>query len=422
MKATTLQHGWRVGEWLIAPSLCRIERAGVVQAVEPKVMDLLVLLSSRPGEIWTHDELMAALWPGVLVGDDTLARCVSKLRRALGDDARTPTYVETVSKRGYRIIAPVDGLSPAPEATRSSRKSRLWLVAAGVAIVAMAGTGLWRISSDTGREPSSAPLIARAKDSYFQFTRADNEMAIDLYERVLAVEPDNAEALSGLATALVQQVIRWPNAPGEADYSGTTLEEALSSGRTETPGARMRLGRARVLAERATQQSPTDSYAHQALGLTLAAMREYDAARVAHERAVSLNPDAWGALINLGDLEDIEGRRRNALPYYERAYAAMARAYPTEPQRIRPWQGALGVLIADRHRDAGNTTAAEAWYRRVLLIAPLHPGATSRLAELLAARGEPRAALRLCMNLVERTGPNPACERIIAGSGSVAPP
>lgn len=404
----------------MAPSLCRIERAGVVQAIEPKVMDLLVLLSSRPGEVWTQEEIMAALWPGIVVGDDTLARCVSKLRRALGDNARAPIYVETVSKRGYRIIAPVERLSLGPEPANPFRKARLWMVTAGAALIAIAAIGFWRTSSDAGREPSSAVLIARAKDSYFQFTRADNEMAIDLYERVLAVEPDNAEALAGLATGLVQQVIRWPNAPGEADYAGTTLEEALSNGVTETPGARMRLGRARVLAERATRRSPNDSYAHQALGLTLAASHEFDAARIEHERAVSLNPDAWGALINLGDLEDIEGRRRNALPFYERAYAAMARAYHTEPQRIRPWQGALGVLIADRHRDAGDTVAAEAWYRRVLLIAPLHPGATSRLAELLAARGEPRTAQRMCVNLVERTGSNRECERIIAETDPVS--
>ncbi|MEQ1812745.1 MAG: hypothetical protein ABL889_22650, partial [Terricaulis sp.] len=95
------------------------------------------------------------------------------------------------------------------------------------------------------REDSSAALIARARDSYFQFTRADNEAAIDLYESVLLVEPDNAQALAGLAAALVQQVIRWPNAPGEPDYTRTTLGEALTSGRTQTPSARARLERAR---------------------------------------------------------------------------------------------------------------------------------------------------------------------------------
>lgn len=398
----------------MAPSLCRIERAGEAQTIEPKVMDLLVLLASKPGEVIAHDEILTTLWPGVIVGDDTLARCVSKLRRAFGDDPKSPTYVETVPRRGYRIIATVRDLARASEAGRPSLKTRTWGMIAGVVLVAITAIWFWSISVHAGREDSSAALIARAKDSYFQFTRADNETAIDLYESVLSVEPDNAEALAGLATALVQQVIRWPNAPGEAEYTRTTLGEALSSGRTETPSARARLGRARALAEQATRRSPNDYYAHQALGLTLAASGEIDAARVAHQRAVSLNSDAWGALINLGDLEDIEGRPQDALPFFERAYRAMERAYSAEPQRIRPWQSVLGVLIGDRHRSARKIEEAEAWYRRVLASAPLHAGATSRLAELLAARGERAAARQMCVNLVERTGPDPECARILA--------
>lgn len=406
MKTTSLPKEWTIGAWSVTPSLCRIERAGERQTIEPKVMDLLVLLASKPGEVFRHDEILAALWPGVIVGDDTLARSVSKLRRALGDDPKSPTFVETVSKRGYRIIAPVAAVARAPTKARSLFRARVMFMAATLA--GLVTIGLWA-STRVDREDSAAVLLARAKDSYFQFTRADNETAIDLYERVLSVEPDNASALAGLATALVQQVIRWPNAPGQPDHTRTTLGEALSSGRTRTPSARARLARARVMAERAVRLSPSDYFVHQALGLTLAAFGEFDAARREHQRAVALNRDAWGALINLGDLEDIKGRPQNALPFYERAYEAMERAYESEPQRIRLWQGALGVLIGDRYRVSERREVAEAWYRRVLVIAPLHPEATSRLAGLLAARGERAAAEQLCANLIERVGPNPEC-------------
>src|SRR5438270_13793337 len=61
---------------------------------------------------------MAALWPGVIVGEDSLARTVSKLRQALGDDAKAPRYIETIAKRGYRLLVEVESVvssnAPAP--------------------------------------------------------------------------------------------------------------------------------------------------------------------------------------------------------------------------------------------------------------------------------------------------------------------
>lgn len=76
--------------------------------VEPKVMEVLAAMAARPGETITKDEFMAEVWTGTIVTDDVLARCISELRKALGDKARNPRYVETIRKRGYRLIADVD--------------------------------------------------------------------------------------------------------------------------------------------------------------------------------------------------------------------------------------------------------------------------------------------------------------------------
>lgn len=388
----------------------RIARAGEERMLEPKVMDLLVLLAAKRGEVATHEEIFTALWPETTVGDDTLARNVSKLRKALDDDPKTPVFVQTISKRGYRLIAPLDAA-----AAPALRAERPWpLIGATAAIVLMVGGALaWRTLTAPPAEIESSALIARAQDSYFQFTRADNEAAVALYERVLASEPANIAALAGLARALTQRSLRWPNPPGGGpDFTRTDLGQALETGRLDTPEAVATLARARDLAERAVRLAPDDAGALQSLGLVLSAQRQFDAAEAAYQRALRSDPEAWGALVNLGDLRDINGAPGEALPYYERAYALMERIYPSEPQRIRPWHAEIGVLVARRHAEAGRLDQAEAWYRRVLTQSPLEPNAVAGLAALLAQRGARAEARELCESLVERTGPNAQCARV----------
>lgn len=75
--------------------------------LQPRVLDALALLLDRPGDLVGRDALMAVLWPGTFVTDNSLEQVISKLRRALGDTGRPRTYVETVSRRGYRFIATV---------------------------------------------------------------------------------------------------------------------------------------------------------------------------------------------------------------------------------------------------------------------------------------------------------------------------
>ena len=70
----------------------------------PKALALLCFMAGRPGEVITKEELFAAVWPEVTVGDAALVTCIQELRKALGDDARRPRYIETLHRRGYRFI------------------------------------------------------------------------------------------------------------------------------------------------------------------------------------------------------------------------------------------------------------------------------------------------------------------------------
>ena len=94
-------------DWHVDPGAGRLTRHGAEIRLEPKVMNLLMLLASHAGEVMSREAIEAEVWKGVVVGYDALASTVIKLRKALGDDSRQPRYIETVSKKGYRLIAKV---------------------------------------------------------------------------------------------------------------------------------------------------------------------------------------------------------------------------------------------------------------------------------------------------------------------------
>src|SRR3954466_2190521 len=97
---------FRVCDRLVDPSLNRITIAGRTVQVEPKIMQVLVALAERPGEVVTRAELMDRVWSGVFVTDHALHRAIRELRRLFGDDPDSPRAIETIRKRGYRLIAP----------------------------------------------------------------------------------------------------------------------------------------------------------------------------------------------------------------------------------------------------------------------------------------------------------------------------
>jgi transcriptional activator of cad operon len=405
-----------VGPWRAHRASGELVGEAGAERLEPKVMDLLFLLASRPGQVFLKEEIFAAVWPGVTVGDDTLARAVSKLRKRLGDDPKSPLFIETLPKRGYRLIGEVAEALPirtAPIASSSFLAKWPRVVAAGsimaalVCVVSIAA--LW--SGDPSPHVATAAtrtMVERADDFYFQYRRVDNESAIALYQRVLAESPDYVPALAGLANALVQKVIRWPDEPG-VSVEMTKLGDALKAGRTQTVNARHYLSHAQALAQRAVDRTPNDPTALKALGFVLSAQKDFASAMKLYRRAVEVDRDAWGPLINIGDILEISGRSKEALPYFEAAYGAMTRVYDGQTARVRPWYAELGVLIGDRHRIAGDLRDAEVWYRRVLGYAPFHAAATARLAALLREAGDATGAAKLCSDLSQRIGSAPEC-------------
>ena len=182
--------------------------------LEPKAVELLVFLAQRRGEVVSREELLTALWPGVIVGDNALTQVVTKLRKALGDTAREPTYIEAISKRGYRLIAAVERLdrpvqppapaeAPRPEEPRSSL--RRWVVTGALAALAVAAA-VWLVprSNDDGvssvlaRGPSS-PVAAKLPTVIVRPIEAIGEDAQKLIARGLTADLVNdLSKVSGL--------------------------------------------------------------------------------------------------------------------------------------------------------------------------------------------------------------------------------
>jgi DNA-binding winged helix-turn-helix (wHTH) protein len=98
---------FRVGSWLVQPTLNVISDGATVRHLEPQVMDLLVFLAQSPGAVASKDAIIETVWKGRFIAESTLTRSIADLRRALGDTQQDPQYIETIAKRGYRLVAPV---------------------------------------------------------------------------------------------------------------------------------------------------------------------------------------------------------------------------------------------------------------------------------------------------------------------------
>jgi DNA-binding winged helix-turn-helix (wHTH) protein len=100
-------HDFRVGTWLVQPGLNLLVTGEKSIRVRPQLIDVLACLAVRPGSVVTRDQLLNTVWSDRFVCPSGIARCVAELRRILGDDARRPRIIETIPKRGYRLIASV---------------------------------------------------------------------------------------------------------------------------------------------------------------------------------------------------------------------------------------------------------------------------------------------------------------------------
>jgi DNA-binding winged helix-turn-helix (wHTH) protein len=102
---------WRIGDYTACSDSDMLFGNGVQHKLERRAMEALVFMCAHAGQVVKKDELIEAVWGRLAVSDHSVAMVISQLRRALGDDARAPTYIETITKRGYRLIASCEAVT-----------------------------------------------------------------------------------------------------------------------------------------------------------------------------------------------------------------------------------------------------------------------------------------------------------------------
>ncbi|HSM31641.1 MAG TPA: winged helix-turn-helix domain-containing protein [Woeseiaceae bacterium] len=177
-----LRQGFRLGDWEVLPLRGVLRKDGQEEKPEPRVFGVLIALARRDGDLVTRDELVDELWDGRPTSDEPINRCLSQLRRHLGDQSRPHRYVETLTRRGYRLMQPVELLEPAaddrpPPGAPGEAPAARWKPLAAVLFVAALAWLAWTLwppgdvrsigvvpFENASQDPANNYLVAGFKD------------------------------------------------------------------------------------------------------------------------------------------------------------------------------------------------------------------------------------------------------------------
>ncbi|MEL7296604.1 MAG: winged helix-turn-helix domain-containing protein [Pseudomonadota bacterium] len=129
----TLQGSFSIGDWTVFPMEGRIQDGDVERRLQPKSMDVLVALAKANGQVVSRDSLLSDIWSGRAMTDEPLTRCIGELRKALNDSKAQPRYIQTIPKRGYRLMAEIipssEPKTPIEDQPANQRSTKNWTLA-----------------------------------------------------------------------------------------------------------------------------------------------------------------------------------------------------------------------------------------------------------------------------------------------------
>jgi Tol biopolymer transport system component/DNA-binding winged helix-turn-helix (wHTH) protein len=164
MEPTAMPDGmFQFGAFEVDEHSGELRKHGVRIRVQEQPFQILVLLLEHPGEIVGREEIRARLWPeNTFVDfDSAISNAVRKLREALSDSADTPRFVETLARRGYRFIGPIETRSPAPLAVRKRTRIKIVPIAVGMLLLlGVASSWLWNRREPIASQLTPVPLTS----------------------------------------------------------------------------------------------------------------------------------------------------------------------------------------------------------------------------------------------------------------------
>jgi TolB-like protein/DNA-binding winged helix-turn-helix (wHTH) protein/Tfp pilus assembly protein PilF len=209
-------HGFRLGECEVVPADGTVLAPHGLQRIGLRTMALLTALAADPGKVFSREELMKVVWSGLIVSDETLSRCISDLRQALGDDPKDPRYIQTLSRRGYRLLvtpqwpAAVDDagidderlpvvsyVPPAP-----LRSVQMWRGAAAATVVFFAVVASWLLANWLQDDVAPSDVVPLAENglAVLPFANFSDDPGLEYFSDGLTEELLNRlVAIEGLA-------------------------------------------------------------------------------------------------------------------------------------------------------------------------------------------------------------------------------
>jgi DNA-binding winged helix-turn-helix (wHTH) protein/tetratricopeptide (TPR) repeat protein len=253
----------RLGEFVLNRARgCMEDATGAERFLRPKSYRLLEVLCERRGELVSKDDLVREVWPDVFVSDDSLAHCVSDIRRALGPHAAR--LLRTVPRRGYMLTAS----EPVPSSpARQISQSKIMLAGTLAAGLLLVVAGVWWGTPHRAIEdaPDAAVSAVQRADALLEARdwrrRENNEQARRLLEQVVAEDPDNPDALAslGLTYWLEVQHLAWGGGRREMQRALELVERSVAGGGSDR--SHRLLAEMRLLAPFRDLRSPVDALA-----------------------------------------------------------------------------------------------------------------------------------------------------------------
>jgi TolB-like protein/DNA-binding winged helix-turn-helix (wHTH) protein len=395
---------FRLGEWVVHPGEGSLRSSRASRRLEPQLMKLLVCLASQAGRVVTKREIIDTVWDGQVTTNDAVAAAIYSLRKALGDEARRPRYVETIPKRGYRVLS-IPALEPDVAKIRSLAVLPLKTASQNVDGDEELAEGLTAALINELARLSSLRVISRTSVQGYRGTAKDaaeiaRELQVDAILEGTVVRSGNRVRIDSQLVDAARDTYLWAESY-ERDLADV-FELQADIARSITREIRGLVRADQLESERSAAANQTTKVSNEAMEAYLKGLAFLDTrragslaqAKLYFERALTLEPQFAECLAGLAScyVSMIFLGRRDSPELAAHAKRAALQALALNPN-LGQAHAAYAIVLGFAHR---NFAAAEVEFQRALSLQPDLARARRRYGMMLVAMGRSEEAAFQC--------------------------